>query len=144
MRSILSLGIVIAVSMVAVSPKVPVIASNSKSSLSNEAYVVGCILGEAEDQGYEGMLAVAHGIRNRGHLRGVYGCRASRVVNNKVSGKIRNMAFKAWRQSRTGQDITGSATHWENVKAFGKPYWADSMIKTVQIMDHQFYKEKTK
>lgn len=107
----------------------------------SDARAVNAIIGEAENQGYNGMLAVAYAIRNRGTLRGVYGEHSPRV--KKAGLRIRAEAAKAWKNSqmRWG-DITGGATHWENVKAFGRPYWTASMVPTVLIGDHQFYRPK--
>lgn len=83
------------------------------------------------------MLAVACAIRNRGTLKGVFGSRAKHV--DKQPKWVFDRARKAWAES-ANKDITGGANHWENVKAFGKPYWADSMTKTVLVKDHQFYR----
>lgn len=101
-----------------------------------------CVIGEAENQGYRGMLAVSEALRNRGTQKGVYGCKAKRIIEHKYSDKTYRIAQQAWIDSAGPDDITQGSTNWENVKAFGKPYWADSMEKTVLIGDHQFYKEK--
>ncbi len=57
------------------------------------------ILGEAGNQGYQGMLAVADVIRNRGTLQGCFG------LNNPVVDKqpkwAWNLARKAWGESAT-------------------------------------------
>lgn len=104
-----------------------------------KAQAVRAIIGEASNQGKKGMLAIACAIRNRGTLRGVYGVKAKHVDNEPKW--VWDRAERAWDQSaRT--DITGGADHWENVKAFGEPYWAKSMVKTVIIGDHQFYKSR--
>lgn len=101
---------------------------------------VRAIVGEAENQGYLGMLAVAHAIRNRGTLQGVVGAeRNLRFVPAWVWDKAR----QAWKSSATGPDITYGATHWENVRAFGMPSWADDTMKcTTVIKDHFFFKKK--
>jgi len=39
-------------------------------------------------------------------------------------------------------DPTFGATHYENIKAFGIPYWAKEMVVTCKIGVHTFYKEK--
>lgn len=98
------------------------------------------IIGEAENQGYQGMLAVACAIRNRGTLKGVYGLNAPRVKQHKYSDATYKLAQKAWYASFR-QDITNGATHWENIKAFGKPSWSNKMIETYRIKDHVFYRE---
>lgn len=101
---------------------------------------IKAIIGEAENQGYEGMLAVACAIRNRGTLKGVYGLNAPRVKNYKFSHKIHRQAFLAWSESEK-HDITHGATHWENIKAFGCPSWVKNCIETFHYKDHVFYKE---
>lgn len=109
----------------------------------NDNNAIMAIIGEAENQGYEGMYAVACAIRNRGTLKGVYGYKAPRVVKKLYSKKIAEQAERAWYESQYGQDVTLGSDHWENVTAFGKPYWADSMEKTVKIGDHQFYRSRS-
>lgn len=101
--------------------------------------VVLSMIGEAEDQGYEGLLAVACAIRNRGTLKVVYGLHAPRVKHHKYSDKTLFMARQAWKDS-LHHDITNGSNSWENVTAFGKPWWAQSCNETVKIKDHQFYK----
>jgi hypothetical protein len=99
---------------------------------------IRAIIGEASNQGFRGMLACACALRNRGTLKGVYGVKAKHV--DREPRWVWVQAGKAWEESKTN-DITLGATHWENVKAFGTPYWAKSMKKTVKIGNHQFYKE---
>jgi spore germination cell wall hydrolase CwlJ-like protein len=102
---------------------------------------VYCVIGEAEGEGYEGMLAVSEAIRNRGKLSGVFGCRSPRVVGHKYNNKTLNLAIKAWSDSKGSNDITKGATHWEGT-AFKTPYWAKDMILTATIGNQRFYKEK--
>ena len=99
------------------------------------------IIGEAEGEGYRGMLAVAHAIRNRGTLRGVYGRNAKRVRAKLYTSVVYTLAKTAWRVSGIMPDITGGATHWENINAFGKPWWAKKMLRVAKIGSHTFYKE---
>ena len=98
---------------------------------------VRAIIGEASNQGYIGMEAIASGIRNRGHLRGVLGTNAPHVDSEPTW--VWKMAKKAWYASKTKRLHSG--THWENIKAFGKPYWAENMVEVARIWDHVFYKE---
>jgi len=100
---------------------------------------VRAIIGEAANQGRSGMYAVACAIRNRGTLNGVYGLRARHV--DRQPGWVWDRARAAWRDSAYKADVTKGATHWENEKAFGKPYWAKHMHRTVTIGDHTFYRE---
>ena len=100
---------------------------------------VYCVIGESEDQGYIGMLAVSEAIRNRGTLKGVYGCTANRVVKHLYSEETLRIATQAWRDSRGSGDCTHGATHWEGTK-FKQPYWAKSMTVTATIGEQRFYK----
>jgi hypothetical protein len=99
------------------------------------------IIGEAEDQGYKGMQAVAHAIRNRGTLKGVYGLHAPRVTKKLFSPSTFHNASLAWVGSKTEQDFTHGATHWEAVQRYGFPSWARNMIATIKIKDHTFFKK---
>lgn len=96
------------------------------------------IVGEAGNQGYIGMLAVACAIRNRGTLEGVYGVNGKQV--NKEPKWVWNLASKAWKDSER-RDITNGAQYWENVNRFGIPYWARKMIVVFKYRDHVFFKQ---
>lgn len=101
--------------------------------------VVDCIIGEAEG-GYYGMLAVAHAIRNRGHLRGVYGCNSPRVRYRKYSGTTFVQAVQAWEDSRLGQDITKGADHWQSdADLEKKPSWLAACRKTLSAGGNHFF-----
>ena len=105
----------------------------------NETQAVRAIIGEASGEGLQGMTAVAEAIRNRGHLRGVYGSTARHVDTE--PRWVWELAREAWVNSRVTNLVKG-ADHWENTKAFGEPYWAKSMVKTAQVGSHSFYKER--
>lgn len=117
-----------------------IIVGNVHASEIRKDRAVYAIIGESENQGYQGMLAVACAIRNRGTLHGVYGENAPRVKKHLYGAKIFVQAVKAWEES-SHTDITNGATHWENIKAFGKPSWARKMVGTITVKDHVFYKE---
>lgn len=112
-------------------------AINHQPSTLHSAQAVRAILGEAAGEGETGMLAVAAAIRNRGTLKGVYGLRNPAV--DRAPARVWASARRAWAMSATN-DITLGATHWENVKAFGKPRWASSLTVTTNIGRHTFYK----
>lgn len=101
---------------------------------------IQAIVGEAENQGYKGMLAVACALRNRGTLKGVYGYRNVQKRWTKLSSKIKQIAEIAWVNSDKN-DVTNGATHWENIRAFGKPCWVSRCIETFRYKDHVFYRE---
>lgn len=98
------------------------------------------IIGEAENQGFKGMLAVACAIRNKGNLHGVYGSISKRVVKHKYSDTTYSLAVMAWDESAR-RDITHGANHWENIGAFGCPSWVKRCVETFRYKDHVFYKE---
>lgn len=108
---------------------------------SNKAVLA--IIGEAENQDYFGMLAVACAIRNRGTLKGVYGLHAKRVLQHKYSQQTYHLAELAWKRS-SNIDITNGATGWGNsgdLIEFGKCKWWTNCKETFRYKAHVFYKE---
>jgi len=97
-----------------------------------------CLCGEACNQGQIGMTAVGEVLRRRGSIKGVYGCRGN--MYRKSPEYVKEQVRKAWKESEHS-DLTGGATHWENVQMFGQPRWADAMVVTTKIKDHTFMKE---
>jgi len=112
-----------------------------KANQISDEDLARAIVGEASNQGYNGMLAVACAIRNRGTLKGVYGFTSS--LPNREPKWVWDLAKKAVKNSLK-EDPTKGATHWENITSFGEPYWAKAMVETYKIKDHIFYKEKKK
>ena len=110
-------------------------------AMSYDTQVIKAIIGENDKDGFAGMYAVACAIRNRGTLKGVHG--RYKKLRNVPDGTIMKAA-RAWHTSEYGRDVTNGATHWENVKAFGKPDWAKDMVVTARIGRHVFYKERKK
>lgn len=100
-----------------------------------EYQAIRAIVGEAENQGLEGMTAVAEAIRNRGSLRGVYG--AKRDLSNTPKW-VFEQAREAWRLSKSS-DLVHGADHWESTD-FKTPYWAKGAILAAHIGKHKFYK----
>ena len=119
---------------------VVIVVSMVKAEEIPDEKAIMCVIGEAEGEGYEGMLAVAEAIRNQGTLQGVYGCNAPRIKKGMYSNKIFNMARAVWISSAGHGDITKGATHWEGT-SFKTPYWAKDMIVTATIGRQRFYKE---
>lgn len=99
---------------------------------------VRAIVGEAAGEGFKGMLAVAGALRNRASLKGVYGLNAKHSRNETPA--TWDLARKAWAESAT-RDITGGASHWDNVSR-KTPYWARSMVATVKIGQHTYYRPR--
>jgi len=99
---------------------------------------VRAIIGEASNQGYHGMLAIACGIRNRGTLKGVYGLRAKHVDSQPKW--VWTQARKAWLESEYNRIHDGYM--WENITAFGKPSWYNDVREVYRYKDHVFFVEK--
>lgn len=106
----------------------------------NDEQAILAVIGEAENQGYVGLLAVANVIRNRGSLDGLCGLRSNRVKNHLYSKEIYDMAKLAWEESAK-VDITHGATHFESVD-FPLPYWTKDMRLTYSYKKHRFYAPK--
>ena len=102
-----------------------------------DSVAVQCLIGEAGNQGFQGMQAVGEVLRLRGSTRGLYGCK--NPVFSHSSPKLREQALKAWKASKTS-NLTKNATHFENVEAFGMPKWAKSMTRIIKIKNHTFFK----
>lgn len=116
-------------------------------SYSEQDYI-NAIIGEASNQGYEGMLGIANAIRNRAKvpyyknnvLHGVYGLNNPQVKT--ASKDIRAMAEKAWKDSAT-KDITGGAYLWgsdSDIEKFKTQAWFKNVKPTVKIGAHTFFK----
>lgn len=106
---------------------------------------VMAIIGEAEDQGVDGMRAIAFAMINRGNLDGVYGLRAKRVVFHKYSQETYKQAVKAWKYAKNHQDedTTGGATGWGNasdIRKFKTQRWFNNCTVVKQIGEQWFYR----
>ena len=95
---------------------------------------IRAIIGEASNQGYRGMLHITVGIRNRGHLRGVYGLNAKHV--DKEPAWVWALARKAWAESEYNR--FHNADHWESTD-FKIPKWSKGMIEVCKYKKHIFY-----
>jgi len=102
----------------------------------DRALAIKAIIGEAENQGLVGMTAVGEAIRNRGHLKGVYGVKSKRV--NKAPKWVYKQAEKAWDDSANTNLVKG-ADHWESTD-FKQPSWSINMKETAKIGKHRFYR----
>lgn len=104
-----------------------------------------------EDATENGQVAVAHAIRNRGTLTGVYGLRAVKwsgnglkrykkgIVVESITPETWQRASKAWFESAYMPDVTKGADHWEGVK-FKKPYWTKGMADCGVFGENRFYR----
>ena len=114
------------------------ISSPAYAQLPGEEVIIRCMIGEAADQGELGLQAVGEAIRNRGHLKGVYGCKSG--LYDTEPQYVRDMARRAWRASERS-NLTLNSDHWENIRAFGVPYWAVGKVPAVVISGHAFYND---
>jgi len=125
------------------------------------------VIGEAADQPFEAQLGVAYVALNRlsfcasctlwdvvvrsGEFAAInaaqrlpesyIGCywQEPRKLWESRAGRLALLAAMKALSSWPGGDPTNGATHFENL-AFGEPYWASSMRKTVRLGDLTFYK----
>ena len=107
------------------------------------------LIGEAVGEGYVGMTAVAFVYKNRLKQTLPLGCIA---LNRKdLDEFIELQGIQYVRLAKqiihevfytNKKDITNGATHYENVEAFGIPYWATNMKVTCKIGRHTFYKKE--
>jgi hypothetical protein len=127
---------------------------------------VRAILGEARGEGYQGMLAHAYAIRNRGTLKGVYGAqkiyfgppavrwtlgpcyyeRLETFPENLISVQVQEDAKNAWEASAFGRDITRGATHWlsdyDRAHMCKWQSWINDYESTVRVGETVFYKKR--
>lgn len=104
----------------------------------SEEDAIKVIVGESADQGFKGMVAVGEVIRNKHSLRGFCGFHAKHSASEPQW--IWKQARKAWLASKTSH-LTKGANHFENVNAFGSPYWVKNSVETFRYRDHIFYLE---
>lgn len=106
------------------------------------------LIAESCSEGYTGMYAVACVVRNRidkGMTPGL--CALKRKDLNRFvlrQGKKQEQWAKEIVERvffKNSPDITGGATHYENIQAFGSPKWAKKMKVTCKIGRHTFMKE---
>jgi hypothetical protein len=114
----------------------PVMARTKKIISNNDA--VSVILGEAGNQGYDGMLAVAGALRNRGATKGCYG--KNNPIVNKQPEWARRQARKAWNES-AHRDVTNGASFWGNKSDIDNNSFYKELTFTVKVKDHWFFKK---
>lgn len=107
------------------------------------------IIGEATNHGYTGMYAAACVYRNQLDKGIPLGCVALKRKDldefvKREGQKKQLMAKEIIRKifKEGTLDITGGATHYENVEKFGLPCWAKEMRVTAKIGNHTFFAEK--
>lgn len=121
-------------------------------------FIAAVLVLEAASEGAQGMQAVINVIQNRAGHNNRLLYRVARhpgsfsAVNNlstdtaiaraKKQVAIFKMALELASDAVSGQltDLTQGATHYDNVKRFGKPYWARSYRQVAVIGNHVFYR----
>jgi hypothetical protein len=83
------------------------------------------------------MVCVGEVIRQKGSLRGFYGLHVRHAYHEPKWVWIQ--ARKAWLASAKTY-YTHGADHFENIRAFGEPYWVKTCVLTFEYRDHRFYK----
>lgn len=146
---ILGAFILIAVASLVISSCQPKLAHGAEIE---EEKAIKCLLGEARGEGgadmkakYASLLAHAEAIRNRGHLRGVYGCKSdfSRESRYLEASGISRLARKAWRESAHTNTVS-DADHWGSTRVDGvwlKHMEAAGYIRRAKIGETVFYRK---
>ncbi|MCK9626889.1 MAG: hypothetical protein M0R23_10665 [Bacteroidales bacterium] len=101
---------------------------------------IKAIVGESASEGYEGMLAISRGIRNRGNLGGVNGLYSEHIKYEPEY--IFKLAEQAWDESKYRKIHDGN--YWGGTKI--DKDWIERMensgyIKVYEIGNHVFYKK---
>lgn len=106
----------------------------------SDTEAIRAIVGEAANQGYDGMTAVGEVIRRRGSVRGLYGHKA---MNHRYELPwVWAQARLAWDRSAY-TNLTHGATLFENIYAFGFPEsWdREKVVCVATVKDQYFFKE---
>lgn len=111
----------------------------------NDKKAVLAILGEAEGQSSDGMVAIGCALRARGNFKGVYGLHSVRVTHHLYSDKSYQEAVTAWKASSNPvvcRELIGNATGWGNsddMYRFDRMSWFKKCHVTKQVGEHYFY-----
>lgn len=106
---------------------------------------VRVILGEAADQDFRTKLAVAEVIRRRKTLSVFSAARRPHLQQfaDAQPKRVQKEARRAW-ESSAYTNIADGATHFENVAAFGEPWWSREMIAVAHFGKLTFYRKAQK
>ncbi|MBI3317799.1 MAG: cell wall hydrolase [Candidatus Omnitrophica bacterium] len=113
--------------------------------LQREAHLEAVVMAESSGEPYEGKLAVAEVLRNRDwDPEGFTGMRRKdlSLFLSRQPASARLEAKKALQAARAGSNLTGHATHFENIEAFGFPRWEREMERTAKIGRHTFFRQR--
>lgn len=98
------------------------------------------IAAEAAGEGFAAMVAVGEVIRARGSFDGFSVMSKDLPAFFKAeSRRTRSLCRAAWALSKL-RLLSGGATHFENVRRFGRPAWSKGMRVTARWSGLEFYK----
>ena len=109
--------------------------------------IIEAIITEAISESEKGIIAVAWVFKNRldiGMSLGSCGQERKdrdRFISQQPQWK-KDLVSNIWQRIKAGQlvDPTNGALYFENINAFGSPYWIDDVEFVVEIGNHKFYK----
>ncbi len=132
--------IALAVILCVASNATPSIILHPKSYAATD--YIRAILGEAENQGYKGMLAVACGIRNRPEkLQGVQGLFSDRYDKaNKEEVILATIAFWESIEPKKCEFIEGADMFCSDIEICKKSWKKIPMVFIIKIGDFSFYR----
>ncbi len=118
----------------------------SKTHIDDKSAILA-IIGEGEGENFNGKVALAATIYNRGNLRGVFGLNSARVRNHLYSDMTYDDAKRAWAFIKLNGPGDWVATGWGNaqdIKSFKRTKWFKRCILVAHIGNHFFYRVKQK
>ncbi|NJO00406.1 MAG: hypothetical protein HC880_00825 [Bacteroidia bacterium] len=123
-------------------------AFNAQAATIPDDVAVRCILGEAQGEGLESIRDHASALRNRGYIKGVYGCKAdiSKDIPYLKAKGIYNHAIKSWNESAAVDTVNG-ADHWGSTLLNEDKAWIQKMERsgytlTKTTKNTAFYRSK--
>lgn len=99
---------------------------------------ISAIVGEYAQEDIFGMKLIAHAIRNRGTLKGVYGVNAKH--NKTESKRIWQLASLAWFESENEIDPTAGASEWRSEQDIQNHGWPEGFRQTMWYKGTYFLK----
>lgn len=98
---------------------------------------VRAIVGEASNQTEDTMICIAHALRNRGNIEGVYGYNAEHVWNE--SGATWHKAWIAWELAGNEADVTHGARNFGTASDLAKYDLTENLLIKRKCGDFYFY-----
>lgn len=108
-----------------------------------DANCIRALIGEYAEDDYYGMTLMAHAIRNRGTLKGVYGFYAKHI--KKEPKKIWITATLAWEEAKRYKlDLVSGATEWRSIEDVRRGHAPNGMWLVKIYNGTYFYKNPSK